>query len=187
MQQKIILLEGPDGAGKSTTGVLLAKKISGVYIHNNQYSKIDYGIDLVNLFYHQMIYATKLSYQMDTSVKKFIPIILDRSWISEMIYGQVYRLHPRIEQLENKFLTDIFNSLNSVVVNFRPPLDIVLSNFQSNIQEQLLQNTQDLEKIYNMYSTSNLQTYSNVIIEFDYTTQILDELVNKLEKYWKSL
>lgn len=75
----IILLEGPDGSGKTTLANRLIEKYGGVYIH------AEYRFKNKMPLYHAAILrkAWKLSRNQ--------LVIIDRLHISEMIYAKVFR------------------------------------------------------------------------------------------------
>jgi thymidylate kinase len=175
---KLLILEGPDGAGKSTAGVLLAKMLSGVYIHNNETRAVKDSIDLFSLFSSQFEYADKL---FDLA---YFPVIIDRTFISEEIYGPVFRGTSRLSiQHSSTLLTDLKASRH-VVVNFRPPLDTVLENFTQSQDAQMLKDPAHLVQVYHRYSTLRLEAYSNRIIEYDYTNHDLMSLKEAVEFSW---
>lgn len=73
----IIILEGPDGAGKTTLGRELVRQTGGLYMHLTLKSK---------MWRYQ---TAALRWAVRESQKRLV--VVDRHWISENIYGQVYR------------------------------------------------------------------------------------------------
>lgn len=75
----LIVLEGPDGGGKTTLAKTLCRMFKGRYLHATYRYKD-------NMFlYHTAI----LKHAVDHSVKQLV--ILDRSWPSESVYADIYR------------------------------------------------------------------------------------------------
>jgi|688.fasta_scaffold682999_2 hypothetical protein len=85
----IIIIEGPDGCGKTTWC---------------EYYKAMFGAKYMHLALHKNLFA----YQTMSLVRavhwaKKVPVLIDRHWPSEQIYGSVYRgtcLHREAELLE---------------------------------------------------------------------------------------
>lgn len=75
----IFILEGPDGVGKTTLALELQKLTGGRYVHLTYRfrSKID-------------VYHTATLKLIDILSRKQ-PVILDRWWVSEIVYADAYR------------------------------------------------------------------------------------------------
>lgn len=73
----IIILEGPDGAGKTTLGREICRQADGLYIHLGLKDK---------MWRYQ---TAALRWACRESMTKLV--VLDRHWISELIYGRVFR------------------------------------------------------------------------------------------------
>lgn len=79
---KLIILEGPDGAGKSTLGRVLAKHFGGMFFHCTATKTLipamrDYQLNVLENVYENIAFGRT--------------VVLDRFWPSEMIYGGVLR------------------------------------------------------------------------------------------------
>jgi thymidylate kinase len=75
----IIVLEGPDGAGKTTLARELQEQLGARYIH------LTYRFRDKMHVYHSA--ALKLAYHLS----KTQPVIIDRWWPSEIVYADAYR------------------------------------------------------------------------------------------------
>lgn len=73
----IIILEGPDGAGKTTLGREIVRQSGGLYMHLTLKSK---------MWRYQ---TAALRWACRESMTKLV--VVDRHWISELIYGKIYR------------------------------------------------------------------------------------------------
>lgn len=81
MLKGIIILEGPDGTGKTTLGQHIADRYNGTYIHCTYNEEI--GKDVFG--YHTNVVAKAIA-----DSQKGI-VCIDRLWLSEMVYGEVFR------------------------------------------------------------------------------------------------
>lgn len=75
----IIILEGPDGAGKTTLGREIVRQTDGLYMHLTLKSK---------MWRYQ---TAALRWAVRESQHRLV--VVDRHWITELIYGKVYRNH----------------------------------------------------------------------------------------------
>ncbi|CAB4182407.1 Tmk Thymidylate kinase [uncultured Caudovirales phage] len=82
MKPKLIILEGADGVGKSTLGKFLAQYFNGVYFHCT-------ATKLLIPAMHD--YQQNVLENVTDNICLGRTVILDRFWISEMIYGGVLR------------------------------------------------------------------------------------------------
>lgn len=134
---KIVILEGPDGAGKTFFGERLRDQ---------------YGISMVHLTYYK---------DKEKHLKQFIdindrintnkPLIVDRYIISDKVYSSVYRNGNVIEGY-NELLENMLNNENIILV-FAIPNDKqqYLNEFEKlcNSREEMYSNSMD--KVYDKY------------------------------------
>lgn len=76
----IVLIEGPDGSGKTTIAKILSKQFNLPYVHGT------YTDPSTFKFYNEQLAVTKA--------------VIDRSFISELIYSKVLGRKPRINKFE---------------------------------------------------------------------------------------
>lgn len=77
----IVILEGPDGCGKTTLAEHLVKKFNAEYIHLTWSEDLEKVMDEYQL---EAIYAAK-------EISKEKLVIIDRHWLSEIVYSDVFR------------------------------------------------------------------------------------------------
>lgn len=98
-----IIIEGPDGSGKTTYAQLLSK-VTGLPIRHMSYPKTINDLETMKSLYLDMI----------ASPESFI---LDRAWFSEIIYGPLMRDYSALTEEEIDELTALFleSKENSIV------------------------------------------------------------------------
>lgn len=79
---KLIILEGPDGVGKSTLGKFLANALGGFYFHATATKA---------LIPAMRDYQENLMDNIEDNAAAGRIIVMDRFWPSELIYGAVFR------------------------------------------------------------------------------------------------
>lgn len=161
----IILLEGPDGAGKTT----LATEDFPDYnqVHHGAYSTDTDAFQA----YDKLL---NVSLKSDN-------LVIDRMHISERIYGREYHgfcmSDLRYEHIERQCLEN-----RIVVVLCLPHLSTVLKNWSKGGRDEMLTNSKHLEHIYNTYS--RLQMYTSLpFVIYDYENNAFNErfsLMNRI-------
>lgn len=101
-----IIIEGPDGAGKST----LAKSLAGALDMNILKMTADGGQSVPE-------YLQKLACD---------GVIIDRCWVSEQIYSDLFGREPRIDDDDAEALTEFCGLARVPVIVLLPPLHVVI-------------------------------------------------------------
>jgi thymidylate kinase len=140
--KRLFIFEGPDGVGKTTLAVALAKKLDAHYAHLGPFSTITDGRALADEYYNAMMPATNGARD----------VVMDRSWISEVPYGIAYRggvnrLMHRASELENcaKLYT------HAVVLRCNAQFRVVLHAFQARNNTEYLDNEDQLRVVWKWY------------------------------------
>ena len=141
----MLIIEGPDGAGKTT----LAKKLSE-----------DLGIDLSK--YSRLTQEERNKLSRAGSVKPRVygalgvavagrkdPVIHDRMFFSELVYGQVLRGSSVFSFQEERMVLDILHAMGVPVIFCLPPVRDVYDNLGAN--EQMEGVRENIDKIYKGY------------------------------------
>lgn len=101
-----IIIEGPDGAGKST----LAKSLAG---------ELDMNI-------------LKMTANGGQSVPEYLQklacdgVVIDRCWVSEQIYSDLFGREPRIDNDDAEALTEFCGPAGIPIIVLLPPLHVVI-------------------------------------------------------------
>lgn len=169
----IIILEGPDGGGKTTLSEYIRQHISdGRMTHTIKHGPYK-GYDsesLCKTFFRSMTPA--ITYDDH--------VIMDRCWLSEPIYGDVYRNgENRIDLPRRRMLERVALSRGAVVIQCQPEFDVCAKTFLSRQNEEYLDNVEQLKKVYDEYEVLGTRTHLP-IIQYDYTQDDPTELLAKL-------
>lgn len=97
----IILIEGIDGAGKTTLAKRLERQTGWYYMGRSH--KTDGKTDLYE-FYKSLI-------------KNHKSLILDRCWYSEMVYGPIFREHSKIDFYQMYELERLLEKGNALLIH----------------------------------------------------------------------
>jgi putative hydrolase of the HAD superfamily len=114
MNKDFIVLEGCDGVGKTT----IVEKLKEL-----GYQSLHFGFDPA--------LSIKEKYERILKTKYDTPIILDRSFVSEMVYGPVNRGHSRLSNSDFKYLLSLLDKQNGRIVHLRASPDIIFKRIQT--------------------------------------------------------
>jgi hypothetical protein len=107
-------------------------------------------------------------------------VIMDRSWLSEPIYGDVYRKgENRIDMPRRRMLERAALARGVVVVHCQPDFEVCMKTFKDRIEDEYLDNIKQLEQVYEGYASLPMDT-SLPVITYDYTKDDIEELFIKL-------
>ena len=126
-----IIIEGPDGAGKST----LAKSLAGAL-----------GMNIL-----------KMTANGGQSVPEYIQklacdgVIIDRCWVSEQIYSDLFGREPRIDNDDAESLTEFCGFARVPIIVLLPPLHVVISQLNERGDEYADVVCPNIVEIYKRY------------------------------------
>ena len=164
MDSKIIIVEGIDGAGKTT----LINKISNLLNVNNQEYTVVHKTQPKLNGYEEYIKPLK-------DLKNIL--VADRWHVSETIYGPIYRGKSLLDDNMVNYFESLLNVIGAVKIVVAPPADIVFDRMKKR-GEDFLQD-EDFNKIYNEYLKYALK-YDYIIANDDTNIQLLLEQKNVL-------
>lgn len=168
MTKQLIIFEGPDGGGKSTAIKLISAVGVLDTIHHGPYKRVTHG--LARLYAESMVPAAM----------GHVRTLLDRSWLSEPIYGRVFRQgQDRLGEVHRRHLERLAWRCNAVVINCLPPWEVVLDSFRSRRGQEMLTSENQLREVYNGYKHLDQMT-SLPVVRFDYTMCDIADLVSYL-------
>lgn len=130
----MIVVEGPDGAGKTTLANKIAAEYNLTYVPNEGPFKIRERC-------YQAVGAAVMGYD---------PVrVYDRLLLSELVYGDLLRREMCFKMEEIQFLLRILKSMSCPIVICLPPIDTVIRNLADS--EQMEGVEENIEKIWNRY------------------------------------
>ena len=143
----MVIVEGIDGVGKTTLVDYIVEQ--GLEKHHFNYD--EKNMDLYNK-YMSVLYSSNLNK------------VLDRSFISEMVYGPVIRGKSKLELEQYKRLLLEYKKNGTSIIYLTAPKEILLQRKQNDLA--------DLEMIQKIYDKLNLQ-YNKIM---NYSTDFIDVL-----------
>lgn len=163
--KRLTIFEGPDGAGKTTTAKKFASDTGAIYVHFPQLPRVDTG--LARMYVESMLPAL-LGYQ---------DVVFDRSWLSELPYGQVFREgQDRLGNSTIRMLERLAMRCDTVVIMCLPELGTVVQNYRSRKHLEMLDSVEQLAEVFYIYS-HKLKT-SLPVIYHDYENDVHPNIDN---------
>jgi len=161
---KVIILEGPDGGGKTT----LAKKLEAMGFKYEHEGPPPANTDLISYYLERLNRAIESSHNT----------VFDRLWLGERVYGPTARCLDRIGHEGQKLFMRLHNSKSIVQFICLPPWNTVEENYTTKIKDptDYLKSLDKLQRVYQIYDTLarhyqwkvfnyRLNSVSQVIIE----------------------
>ena len=174
VSSEIIIFEGPDGGGKTTTAKALAEVMKAKYMHLGSFSGV--WQNLPNMYVEAMMPA----------VQGLSCVVLDRSWLSEVPYGRAFRGGAdRIGVESRRMLERLAMRCPVVVVKMFPPFETIVETFKRRRHVEMLDNEAQLRIVHDWYKdgwTTDLPT-----IDHDYTDEGAGGFSRLLEKIIETL
>lgn len=172
---RLIILEGPDGAGKTTLAKELQKLLpTARLLHFNRQSTLT-ADGLGRMYVEAMLPA----------VMGWEDVIMDRSWLSEKPYADAYwNGDDRLGTAGKRMLERIAMKAHTCVVRMDPGWNVVHSNWKArkdfNPESELLNDSRELKQVYDAYK----EMYTALpVINYDYQvgdTPYLFKLIQEL-------
>jgi thymidylate kinase len=148
----IVILEGPDGCGKTTLANRLAERF-GMRIHHEGPPPKD-----VNLLEH---YGRLLDEARGKNV------VFDRLALGERIYGPILRGEDRIGEVGWRLMRRLIDATQAIHVLVIVPFPIAFANWQANHRNELFHKQEIFRRVYERYA--QLQQHErdhHVVVDF---------------------
>lgn len=174
MQGKVVILEGPDGAGKTTLATHLEQEHGFRYIHTGKPS--GEGSLLVE-------YCLVLDQARRSGEK----VVIDRLHVGESVYGPIMRGDDQITSEGQEIIQRFINAMGAVEVFCLPPYNVCEKNWaERHFQgREYVTEVQKFKSIYAAYERfSRLPRHSKAMV-YDYTSRSMGDtgetIVKELE------
>lgn len=157
----IIVVEGPDGAGKTTL-------INELFPTWNQVHRGPLA-NPFKTYVEDICYVDKLQ----------VPLVLDRFFYSELVYGPLVRAGSKLTWAHCRMLERLLLAHEVVVVFALPPFETCQANYLKNHENEYMTDKTKFLQLYNGYKKlieQHQHTLARVpVFVYDYTTMALDE------------
>lgn len=175
----IIILEGPDCAGKTTLAKQLQTRLrwsddNATIVHfgppSSQYrnSKNPQWAE----------YSASIGAWLDRQTED--TLILDRFMYGELIYGPVLRRSTNLTRSHVRMLERILLSMEAVLVYCRPPIDVVELVWRERVETELIKDIDLLQRVCLDYD--DLMMWSGLPqVSYDFTRDITVETLRQIE------
>ncbi len=161
----ITIVEGPDGAGKSTLADELAYRWPS-----------DLGRHHQGPFYQNVL--TETLHAVSRELYHHPHVICDRLHLGERIYGPVYRQHDMLGDAGQRVLERALLGLGQVAqVICYPPYESVEASWLSREQLEMLDDVDQLSQTYRLYKTRGSMLPTTT---YDWTRQTVEQLADEL-------
>ncbi len=159
----IIVLEGPDGSGKTT----LAKTLEGYGYAYEHRGTPD---------------CEALRFYLTPVVSRWRdPLVLDRLHIGSYVYGTIFRSGDDLNEFERWVLEGSLLARGAVVVICRPPTEVMDANLKKRPVDavakvyEALEMREPVRSLYDSYTTSTLPSAI-----YDYTRESAEGLIDRV-------
>lgn len=116
---KTIILEGPDGSGKTTLANVLQERWGHEYWHTGPPKP---GEDVLHSY----------ALTLEKARRWASPVVIDRLHIGELVYGPIVRNHDLLTEEGLVLLQRIINGMGAITVLCMPPYHVGLENWSFN-------------------------------------------------------
>ena len=168
--KKLFVVEGPDGAGKTTLIKQLEEALSWhtEVVHHGPYLDRS-DVQLRNIYHNSFV---------RTMGERKHNVILDRSWVSEVMYGTVVRDGSRISNADIKRFELHMRNVGGAYIMCMPPVETCLANYAARKEMEYLENEESLRTIYGLYDTFKTD---QKMFYHDYTKSSVQDLISVMK------
>jgi hypothetical protein len=137
---RLTIFEGPDGGGKTTAAQRWARQTGAFYTHFGPTPGV--GTQFARMHVEAMLPALLNCHD----------VVLDRAWMSEPIYGAIYRDgQNRIPRQLYRLLDRLAARCETRVVLCKPSIETCLVTWEKRAEEEYLDTEEQLRGVYELY------------------------------------
>lgn len=165
----MIIVEGPDGGGKTTLARELSQKFGLQMARHGTRSNLPEG-DVRARVYDAF----------GEAVRGHDPVrVHDRLYYSELVYGKVLRQHIRFSLIEQRYIHKLIVAFKPPIIMCIPPLEVVKANVEGGHHIPGVE--ENIETIWSMYRRIS-GFLSNLKMSYDYTGEQVSTPMEKIEQ-----
>lgn len=153
----LTIFEGPDGGGKSTLAQKWFKPGDAALFNHGPYLNRT-GQEIVTAYAHDIEYAKTTGR----------PVIMDRCWVSEFIYGPIMRGEDRIDTSMRQVLETQAKEAHAVLIICLPSFESCRTAYMSRRHLEYLDNEEQLLNVYKGYRRYHRFSERRVVNTFLY-------------------
>lgn len=152
-----IIIEGPDGAGKSTLAKSLADRL---------------GMNIL-----------KMTANGGQSVPEYLQklvcdgVIIDRCWVSEQVYSDLFGREPRIDNDDAEALTELCGRVGIPIIVLLPPLHVVIDRLNERGDEYADVVCPNITEIYKRYKEWAEEHDNAIVLEDNDPATAMEEVL----------
>lgn len=163
----LIVLDGPDACGKTTLAEHFQKYYEAEIIHLTWNEELEDNMDTYML--GTLLHACTLS--------KEKLVIIDRLWMSELIYSEVYRGGTSYPELAEDCL-NLIKKYNALQITCILPREIWVKNYKEMCSErdEMYGTDERMNKIYDLYHQCIFGSDSKSDLHSEFLTHIIDDV-----------
>lgn len=172
----VIIIEGPDLAGKSTLVDKLSKEYPGIVIKVSQRPMTKSKGEMILFKKHLYSVLDYVNHNRQTKT-----IVFDRFYPTEMVYSKVMRGYDSYDDGDFRDMERVIRARNHLYIYCRPAIEILHERFHSRGDEHI--NIENFDELIARYDRFFSETKMNKI-QLD-TVQPVEDLIEQIKKITK--
>lgn len=134
---KHIIIEGPDGAGKTALAAVLCRALGMAYHHEGPPPP---GVDLRDHYLNTLRSNTR------------VPTVFDRFHLGEVVYGPLLREKSGLTPRDVQIINQAFKDLGGSIIICLPPWETCIENSRAKAELELIQDEVVLQAAYDAWT-----------------------------------
>jgi thymidylate kinase len=149
----IIIIEGPDGSGKTTLAKKIAEQAGYEYLHNVQPEYDGHDASMVQMY--------------EDLIKSHTNLVLDRAWYSEMAYGPTMRDHSSISYPDMYRLEELVAKKGGMIIHCTDSVNILWKRCQKRGEDYIIHKA-DFVDIVEAFNEIMSVPHIIPVVKYDY-------------------